>query len=61
MNQNIIDVEKSIVNHAMCSFKVLKLKNGCQYWEILVSNGYFMRCFDAENVAYIEIILEKVN
>ena len=58
INKNI-DVEKSIANGAMCTFKSVVLKNGYEDCDVLNIDGYYVRCVSADKVQFIEVVLQE--
>ena len=53
-----IDVEHSIANGTMLTFKSVKLKKGIEDCSIVNINGYFVRCVEASTLDHVEVILE---
>ena len=58
INQNI-DVDTSMANGTMCTFKSLKLKKGYEDCEVINIDGFYVRCIEANKVEYIEVVLQE--
>ena len=55
------DVEKSIVNGAICSFSILKPNNGYQDCKLLNVDGYYVRCVVLlKRLITLKLYLKKV-
>ena len=57
INDNI-NVENKIANGSMATFRNVKLKNGIEDCFIINMNGLYVRCVEAKNVAFVEVMLE---
>ena len=54
-----LDVQNSMANGSMCTFKGIKLKNPQKTMECINIDGYYVNCVEANAIEYMEVELQE--